>query len=167
MGLLPPTVIAAKLYPIVGKSADPTCAVRSAGMNPYGFTYTLLRVLLGVYNPECIIDPVKCEVHAMFKSKAKQRAYEAFLARQTFVSKTQKRKDFRSRVVHNTLESERAIACSTVQVVVCKPHMPKGTFAGTVQYKNKSHKTYIPHSLLNTKKSKSVADPLQSWVAHY
>ena len=105
----------------------------------------------------------------MFKSKAKQRAHEAFMARvhATFKTKAQKRKDFRSRVVHNTLESERAIACSTVQVVVCKPHMPKGTFAGTVQYMNKNHKTYIPFSHLNAKKAKSVADPLQSWVAHY
>jgi hypothetical protein len=103
----------------------------------------------------------------MFKSKAKQRAHEAFMARQTFKSKAQKRKDFRSRVVHNTLESEKAIACSTVAVTVCSPYMPRGTFAGTVQYKNKITKTYIPHSLLNTKKSKSVADPLQSWVAHY
>lgn len=103
----------------------------------------------------------------MFKSKAKQRAHEAFMARQTFVSKAQKRKDFRSRVVHNTLESERAIACSTVQVVVCKPHMPKGTFAGSVVYKGRTTKTYIPFSHLNAKKAKSVADPCQSWIAHW
>jgi hypothetical protein len=103
----------------------------------------------------------------MFKSKAKQRAHEAFMARQTFKSKAQKRKDFRSRIVHNTRESEAAIAASTVQVVVCKPHMPKGTFAGSVVYKGRTTKTYIPFSHLNAKKAKSVADPCQSWIAHW
>ena len=103
----------------------------------------------------------------MFKSKAKQRAHEAFMARQTFRSKNQKRADFRSRVVHNTRESEAAMLCSHVKITYCEPHMPKGTFAGTVQYKNKTTKTYIPFSHLNAKKAKSVADPLQSWIAHY
>jgi hypothetical protein len=103
----------------------------------------------------------------MFKSKAKQRAHEAFMARQTFKSKAQKRADFRSRVVHNTRESDAAIACSNVQVTHCSPFIPKGTFAGTVTFKGKTTKTYIPFSHLNAKKAKSVADPCQSWIAHW
>ena len=103
----------------------------------------------------------------MFKSKAKQRAHEAFMARQTFRTKAQKRADYRSRIVHDNVESAKAIACTNVQVTHCAPHMPRGTFAGTVQYMNKSHKTYIPFSHLNAKKAKSVADPCQSWIAHW
>lgn len=105
----------------------------------------------------------------MFKSKAKQRAHEQFMARvhATFKTKAQKRKDFRSRVVHNTRESEAAMLCSHVKITYCDPHMPKGTFAGSVMYKGRTTKTYIPFSHLNAKKAKSVADPRQSWIAHW
>jgi hypothetical protein len=107
----------------------------------------------------------------MFKSKAKQRAHEAFMARQTFKSKAQKRADFRSRNVLkqaiNTRKSETFTVCSTDKITHCEPHMPKGTFAGTVMFMGRSHKTYIPFSHLNAKKAKSVADPCQSWIAHW
>jgi hypothetical protein len=103
----------------------------------------------------------------MFKSKAKQRAHEAFMARQTFKSKAQKRADFRSRVVHDNVESARAIECSLIVPTICPSAMPKGKFAGTVRFMGRSHKTYIPFSHLNAKRAKSVADPLQSWVSHF
>src|SRR4029077_13953901 len=103
----------------------------------------------------------------MFKSPAKKRAHEEFMARQTYKSKSQKRSDFRSRIVHNDAESAKAIAASTVMITVCSPHMPKGTFAGTVTYNGKTTKTFLPRSDLNAKKAKSVADPCQSWIAHW
>jgi hypothetical protein len=102
----------------------------------------------------------------MFKSPAKKRAHEAFMARQTFRSKAQKRADFRSRSELNTRKSETFTVWSTDKITHCEPHMPKGTFAGTVTFMGRSHKTFIPHTLLSQKKAKSVADPCQSWIAH-
>ena len=118
----------------------------------------------------------------MFKSKAKQRAHEEFMARQTYRTKAQKRADYRSRCVHGSIQNgngrsaiidapaatiDAPAATIGVKITYCNPYMPKGTFAGTVQYMNKTHKTYIPFSHLNAKKAKSVANPLQSWVSHW
>jgi hypothetical protein len=106
----------------------------------------------------------------MFKSKAKQRAHEAFMARQTFRTKTQKRRDFEARAKMNghSQSSQGLINPEhTVNVTHCPSAMPRGTFAGTVTFKGKTTKTFIPCSHLNAKKAKSVADPCQSWIAHW
>ena len=93
----------------------------------------------------------------MFKSKAKKLAYEAFEARQTYRTKTQKRRDYRERaaIAHvldreeQSIYDELAIEAFNGQV----KHLRVGYARGWND--------------LNRKKAKSVADPLQSWVAHY
>ena len=93
----------------------------------------------------------------MFKSKAKKLAYEAFEARQTYRTKTQKRRDYRERdAIAKTLKRE---AFDVDTLLACE------AFKGKVKTLRVGYAR--GWNDLNRKKAKSVADPLQSWVAHY